>query len=906
VLADKEGNLIMVDRTTPGRSPRELEVEGKLQAFVEQLARDFRADIVTLYLYDGDQDQFYLPVGCGLRDEITFKTAMPRTDRLAGKVLKGRMPIVADDARSHPDMAGPFTFRERVASAAGFPVFFQERSAGVLFVSYRRPHTFLDREKANIQECLREVSTILGTAQSMEVRQALASRVPTASIIDRSLSFIVKAACKYTNAPVALWMLEPSHNMLSIQASTGLSHGFVQSAQLSLDQDHILSKIMRTGEPESIASLQNNPRFPFQQELRNEGWESLLAVPVVQRDRTVGVLAIFGFPQHDFGPSDHKLLAEIAQRVSDVLAIVSNLHQVSLALAAKQELKPLLQLIVDKAAETFGADIATLYLYDQQRDEFGDVIALGVTPEFFEHPKPSKTGIAARIVHQATPVFSDVAEHDERMSSGFVVRQGVKSSAGCPLIAGDQVVGVLFINFRTRHRFLQSDQELLALYAGQAAAAIMNAQLFDAEQRRSTMAQIANTFGETFDRQKTLQAVVDGAQKLTGASSSLLFLFAEEKGRKGVFELSARAPKHTHWERDLPRSTRGLSRLILDTGQPVLIADARQALHRHDTGQEIRVRASVLRQGTHSILGVPVQIKGEPVGVLYVNSEEVNHFHERDKELLQRLADYGAVAIERTRLLDAITEVNRATGEILRLDDLLEELLGMIVNELQFEFAALQLVNWEQKSIETVDGINAPWGAEAKHALDSNDIQAAVVRSRRTEVISGFDARFDKAIYDRYGHERLVRTFVPIIARGTVLGTVEAGYDGRSRPDISMEKRQALEALIRDYAQKLWRATLPCVLEVVIVNAVRMVRAHSGSIHLLWDTDCKQYVYQACAGRIGPEFLKAFPPQEHGIGKRSLKEKRSRVVDVPQELAESHPNIYRPAILWEEHPRKYK
>jgi GAF domain-containing protein len=907
VPAANEGDSVMDDRATPGSSPHELgQLENELQQFVEQVARDFRADVVTLYLYDADRDRFYLPVGCGLRDEITFKTAMPRTDRLAGKILKGRMPIVADDARSHPDMAGPFTFRERVASAAGFPVFLQERTVGVFFVSYRRPHTFLDREKDNIQECLREVSAILGTAQSAKMRQALAPRAPTASIIDRSLSFIVKAACKYTNAPVALWMLEPSHNRLSIQASTGLSHGFEQSAQLSLDQEHILAEIMRTGKSQRLASLESNPRFPFQQELRNEGWESLLAVPVLLRDRTVGVLAIFGFPQHDFAASDQKLLAELAQRVSDVLIIVSNLHEVSLALAAKQELKQLLRLIVHKAAETFGADIATLYLYDQDRDEFGEAIALGVTPDFFEHPKPSKTGIAARIVRKAIPIFSDNAERDERMSKGFIARQGVKSSAGCPLIVGDQVVGVLFINFRTPHRFLQSDQELLALYAGQAAAAIMNAELFEAEQRRSTMAQIANTFAETFDRQKTLQAVVEGAQKLTGACSSSLFLFAQAKGRKGLFELSARSPRREDAEGQLPRSTRGLSRLIFDTGQPVLMADTRQPLYLGDTGQEIRMRASVIRQGTLSILGVPVQIKGEPVGVLYVNSKRVNHFHERDKELLQRLGDYGAVAIERTRLLDAITEVNRATGEILHLDDLIKELLGKIVNDLQFEFAALQLVNWEQRSIETVDGINAPWGAEAKHALDSSDIQAAIVRSRHTEIISGFDPRFDKAIYDRYAHERLVRIFVPIIARGTVLGTIEAGHDGRSRPHVSMEEREALEALIRAYAQRLWRATLPCVLEVVIVNAVRMVRAHSGSIHLLWDKDGKQYIYQACAGRIGPEFLRAFPPREHGIGERSLKEKHSRLVDVPEELAETHPNIYRPQILWEKHPDKYR
>jgi GAF domain-containing protein len=880
------------------------ELENKLQDFAEQVARDLKADIVTLYLYDADRDRFYMPVACGLRDEITFKTALPRTDRLAGKILKDQEPVVAGDARSHPDMAGPFTFRERVKSAAGFPILLEGRPAGVFFVSFRRRHAFTDRERETIQECLREVSSFLGAAQLAQVRQSRPA--PTASMIDRSLDFIVNVACTYANAPVALWMLEPTGNRLSIQASTGLGHHFVQSAQLSPQEDSVFAEVMRTGQPMSIAELKGNFRFPFPDELRNAGWKSLLAAPVVLRGQTAGVLAIFGFPGRDFGRSEESLLAELAQRISDVLIIVNNLQQVSMALSASVELEQLLQLIVEKAAETFGADAVTLYPFDQEREEFGRPFALGVLPEFWEHPMPSKTGIAAQIVRDAVPVSSDDAEHDDRMSRGFIERQGVKSSAGFPLVVDKQVVGVLFINYRTPHRFLQSELELLSLFAGQAAVAIMKAHHFEEEQRRATVAQIANTFGETFDRQKTLQAVVEGAQKLTGASSSSLFLFASEKGKKGTFELSARSPKAEEPARRLPRSTRGLSRLILDTGQPILIGDTRQPGRLGDTGPEIRVRAAVVRDGVHSILGVPVRVKGERVGVLYVNSEQVNHFREPDKELLQRLADYGAVAIERTRLLDAITEVNRATGEILRLDEIIRELLSKIVNDLQFEFAALQLVNWELDTIETVDSINAPWGTDAKHSLKSNDIQAAIVRSRRTEVISRFDSRFDPAIYQHYGHERLVRIFVPVIVHDTVLGTVEAGYNRHTRPTISEAEQASLKALVREYADKLWRASLPYVLEVVVANAVRMVRAHSGSIHLLWDQDRKQHVYQACAGRIGREFLETFPPREHGIGEQSLRDGRPLWIDDADELARTHEKIYAPDELWDSHPEKYR
>ena len=49
----------------------------------------------------------------------------------------------------------------------------------------------------------------------------------------------------------------------------------------------------------------------------------------------------------------------------------------------------------------------------------------------------------------------------------------------------------------------------------------------------------------------------------------------------------------------------------------------------------------------------------------------------------------------------------------------------------------------------------------ASHPLDTSnhtlDIQADILRTKKTEVIEGYDARFDRAIYDRFNHKDLIR-----------------------------------------------------------------------------------------------------------------------------------------------------
>jgi GAF domain-containing protein len=876
--------------------PGTFALKEKLQEIAARAAQRLGADVVTLYLYDEKRDQFYMPVGVGLSDQATFENALPRPDRIAGKIVKEGRVVIANEARSHPEMSGPFAFRERIASAAGFPVRLGDMPAGVFFVNYRTPHTFTAQEERVVKGLLQEIADVFGATQLAELVQ---SPIPSPMALDQNLDWLLQSACNLAKFPAALWILDPAAQQLTIRSSNGLSVGFIASASVRMDADNFITAIMRTGERIAISDLEHDGRFPFQEELPNAGWESMLAGPVFAAGRVVGVLAIFSFARTEFATWQRTFLADLTERISGVLEedrrsrALAHLYAIGLALVSPTDLKEVLRLIVDKAAEVFGADLVTLYPYDQKHDEFGDPIAIGVKPEFFEHPTPSKTGTAAHVVREKQPVFSDNAVGDPRMSQGFIARHQVKSSVAFPLLVTDEVLGVLFINYRTPYDFSPNDRELLALFANQAAAAINNARLFEEQERRVTLAQIAKAFSEAPDRERTLQAIVDGARQLTGATKSAIFLHNPETGS---FDPAARSPTPRD-KTEGPRAQGGLTRLIMEKGEPLLIGDA---------SQDPRVRGPVVEEGVRSILGVPVQIKGERVGALYVNSTEKDRFRGRDIEFLQDLASYGAIALERTLLLEAITHVNEATSNLLRLDDLIKELLNKAVNQLCFDFATLQLVNLETNTIEAVDGVNAPWSAEARHDSDSDDVQAWVVRNRQTQVIAGPDPRFDRAIYERYGHQDMIRAFVPIMVENTApLGTVEAGYHFRNKTSISDEEKAALEALVAEYAPAIWRATLACALREIVQNAVRLVRADSGSIHIVYNPVKGQYVYAEGAGRIGREFLDAFPPGPEGIGHAALEKNIPIWIDKPEELERRNPAIYRPEALWDAYPDKY-
>ena len=120
---------------------------------MERIASNLGADVVTTFLYDMLTFRFHLPVGCGLNDQATFEDPRlcPRSGRVAGKIVRERRRIVAGEVPGHMPMDGPFARRERIKSAAGFPLLDGDKAVGVLFVSFRAPHPFSEEELDAIQ-----------------------------------------------------------------------------------------------------------------------------------------------------------------------------------------------------------------------------------------------------------------------------------------------------------------------------------------------------------------------------------------------------------------------------------------------------------------------------------------------------------------------------------------------------------------------------------------------------------------------------------------------------------------------------------------------------------------------------------------------------------------------------------
>ena len=226
----------------------------------------------------------------------------------------------------------------------------------------------------------------------------------------------------------------------------------------------------------------------------------------------------------------------------------------------------------------------------------------------------------------------------------------------------------------------------------------------------------------------------------------------------------------------------------------------------------------------------------------------------------------GTIAAD---LLAAWREIGDGTAAALELDNEVESILVEIAR-LGFELATISLVDDYRRVIEAFRGWNIPsgWIKRAKHRLDPQDdkddidIQADVVRNKKTERVTGWDKRLDPEIYARFEHSKLSRIWVPIVNGGTVVGTIEAGCAVERKSVILTENNiQAVEQLGKDRGPAIARTRPYVLLKLIAEKAVEVVGADSASLHVYQSGGL---LLMAGAGIASQDLLGTFSPDKTG------------------------------------------
>jgi HD-GYP domain-containing protein (c-di-GMP phosphodiesterase class II) len=161
---------------------------------------------------------------------------------------------------------------------------------------------------------------------------------------------------------------------------------------------------------------------------------------------------------------------------------------------------------------------------------------------------------------------------------------------------------------------------------------------------------VGQVINSSLGLRRVLEEVMDSLISLMHAERGFLML-RESNGELAV--QIARGIAHINLDEEAFKVSKTVVRKVVESGAPVLTTNA-QADPRFDA--QMSVAAYQLR----SILCVPLKLKDDLIGVLYVdNRAHAGIFKENDLELISGFADQAAVAIDSARLFEDLQESHR-------------------------------------------------------------------------------------------------------------------------------------------------------------------------------------------------------------------------------------------------------
>ncbi len=232
--------------------------------------------------------------------------------------------------------------------------------------------------------------------------------------------------------------------------------------------------------------------------------QSVLLVPLKSDQRVTGICIlgeVRNWKRNPFNVEKIGLVRSMADQAAELihrlqtheaLRLREGLLKAGKEITSLQNLPQILQAIADGVRNALNCDLVTLYTYNEAKGKVDLPTVSGTLRDqdaLFALGYVSKQSIVWRLLQNGEPHFADDAPHDPWMmlaeterhpgAQPFVLREGISSSAGIPLVMGNEKVGILFASFRTQHPFIEQERNDIKIFATQAAMAIYNARLYD-------------------------------------------------------------------------------------------------------------------------------------------------------------------------------------------------------------------------------------------------------------------------------------------------------------------------------------------------------------------------------------------------------------------------------------------
>jgi GAF domain-containing protein/DNA-binding response OmpR family regulator len=463
-----------------------------------------------------------------------------------------------------------------------------------------------------------------------------------------------------------------------LKFGTAISHGKINNIPVAKPRPGGLTDSVIKSK--KMILVEDMSKHPFYQNAPTEWRGAIIGLPLIFRQRLVGVMNIHFLEPRIFSDSEIRLLQLFADQASSViensrlfnetqrllsetaernaeLGVINSLQQV---LVSKLEFQSIIDLIGDKVKDIFNAQVTLITLYHAATDEIihryinerGKRIRL-------EHPIPIDKFRKHVVTTKKTWLInSDFQKITEEMGEPPITAgEAPKSLLFVPMIVGNEVTGILSLqNLDHENAFGEADVRLLTTIVASLSAALDNARLFEETSRHARESAVLNEVGRDISATLNLTIVMDKiaahARELLNGSSSAIYL--PEANGKSMRAITADGSIAAEIMMDTITIGEGIIGSLAQQGKAEFINDT----SRDPRTLQIPGTEAV---GNERLLVTPLLAGGKVNGMMAVWREGGEPFSALDLEFLEELSLQAAIAIQNANF---VNEVQQRAAEL--------------------------------------------------------------------------------------------------------------------------------------------------------------------------------------------------------------------------------------------------
>jgi len=489
------------------------------RTIVSRVRDVFGARLAALYRLEAGGDTLVCAAAAGLRAHTDWVGRSLRVgEGIAGKAVAEREPVWTLDVLADPrivarDAIRAFVREEGFGGGVAVPLIVSDQAVGALFLGDPREYAFT-REGIDLLASFADRAALAvertalyqraaGRAEKLEVLARVSGLIASATDSGRVLEAISRAAISLLGATAAGVLVDdPAANLLRVgehyradspdpwmpRGATDLPYG-----------QGIAGVVYKTRAPAFVEDINDDPRW-MNRGLLDEGpFHAFAGLPLIARDRVVGVLSILFGDRRGFSAEERELMTLLADQAAiamdnarllqeterrrstaEALADVGRLlaQSLDLTVVASRITETVRDLLAVTNAALFRfrpdlEDLESLSLEGDHGTARGQTIVYGLGQ--------GAVGVAAR--ERRAVVTSDLLEDasipQPPSQRARMERASFRAVLAVPLMVRGRLVGALALGDRVGRQFTAEEVQVVEAFATRAAIALEAARLYE-------------------------------------------------------------------------------------------------------------------------------------------------------------------------------------------------------------------------------------------------------------------------------------------------------------------------------------------------------------------------------------------------------------------------------------------